>query len=182
MFLPAVRPLLALAASMEEERNHVVRVTAPPEDDLDALEAPEDRADEDGAGDFIPLAAEATFGHVLHAGRAITAEIRQASAEDDDFLGIPGLLTPEQTASLLASRDAELRRRTAGLVGEDPPTSEERSSWREVEALRKEINRLVAQVAARQRSPARRGAYRCASRRAGPAHGISVARGAVGSP
>jgi superfamily II DNA or RNA helicase len=149
VFLPAVRPLLALAAAMEEQRDHVVRVIGPAGDDLDALEAPEDRVDEDGGGDFIPLAAEATFGHVLHAGRAITAEIRQASAEDDDYLGIPGLLTPEQTASLLASRDAELRRRTAGLVGGGSSESEERSSWREVEALRKEINRLVAQVAAR---------------------------------
>ena len=150
VFLPAVRPLLALAAAMEEQRDHVVRLGGPAGDDLDALEAPEDRVDETtGDGDFTPLAAEATFGHVLHAGRAITAEVGRASTEDDDFLGIPGLLTPEQTASLLASRDADLRRRTSGLLAEGASETEEPSSWREVEALRKEINRLVGQVAAR---------------------------------
>ena len=39
--------------------------------------------------------------------------------EHDDYLGLPGLLTPEQTAALLASRDVELRRRTSGLFEED---------------------------------------------------------------
>ena len=71
------------------------------------------------------------------------------TARPSDYLGLPGLLTPEQTASLLASRDIELRRRTAGLVGSGPDETEPPSSWREVEALRKEINGLVAQVAAR---------------------------------
>ena len=33
------------------------------------------------------------------------------TAEDEDFLGLPGLLTPEQTAALLATRDVDLRRR-----------------------------------------------------------------------
>jgi len=35
VFLPAVRPLLALAASMEEARNHVVQVTGPVDGCLD---------------------------------------------------------------------------------------------------------------------------------------------------
>jgi hypothetical protein len=150
VFLPAVRPLLALAAAMEEQRDHVVRIDGPAGDDLDALETPEDVPDEAGGErDFTPLGAEATFGHVLHAGRAITAEIRPAGADDDDFLGIPGLLTPEQTASLLASRDADLRRRASGLLADPPSDTEAPASWREVEALRKDINRLVARVAAR---------------------------------
>jgi superfamily II DNA or RNA helicase len=150
VFLPAVRPLLALAAAMEEQRDHVVRIDGPAGDDLDALETPEDVPDEAGGErDFTPLGAEATFGHVLHAGRAITAEIRPAGADDDDFLGIPGLLTPEQTASLLASRDADLRRRASGLLADPLSDTEAPASWREVEALRKDINRLVARVAAR---------------------------------
>ncbi|HZA71785.1 MAG TPA: DEAD/DEAH box helicase [Propionibacteriaceae bacterium] len=150
VFLPAVRPLLRLAAELEEQRDHVVRISGPASDDLDALEPLEDRVDEPlGEGEFTPLAAEAAFGHLLHAGRAITAAVGSPDAEDDDYLGLPGLLTPEQTAALLASRDAELRRRTSGLFEEDAGESAAPSSWREVEALRKDINRLVAQVAAR---------------------------------
>ena len=150
VFLPAVRPLLSLAADLEEQRDHVVRISGPASDDLDALEPPEDRADELTAeGEFTPLTAEAAFAHVLHAGKAITGEARPPDGEAEDYLGLPGLLTPEQTASLLASRDVELRRRTAGLLDSGPGETEPPSSWREVEALRKEINGLVAQVAAR---------------------------------
>ncbi|HET9649222.1 MAG TPA: DEAD/DEAH box helicase family protein [Microlunatus sp.] len=150
VFLPAVRPLLALAAALEEQRDHVVRIAGPAGDDLDALEVPEDvLRGEGGAGEYTALGAEATFGHVLHAGRAITAELRPADPEADDFLGLPGLLTPEQTAALLASRDVELRKRTSGLLAELPLDEEPTASWREVEDLRKDINRLVAQLAAR---------------------------------
>ena len=150
VYLPAVRPLLRLAAELEEQRDHVVRIAGPASDDLDALEPLEDRLDEPtGEGEFTPLAAEAAFGHLLHAGRAITAEVGSPDGEPDDYLGLPGLLTPEQTASLLASRDVELRRRTSGLFEEDAGEPVAPSSWREVEALRKDINRLVAQVAAR---------------------------------
>jgi hypothetical protein len=145
-----VRPLLRLAAELEEQRDHVVRIAGPASDDLDALEPLEDPLDEPtGEGEFTPLAAEAAFAHLLHAGRAITAGVGTPDAEHDDYLGLPGLLTPEQTASLLASRDVELRRRTSGLFEEDAGEPVAPSSWREVEALRKDINRLVAQVAAR---------------------------------
>ncbi len=149
VFLPAVRPLLSLAATLEEQRNHVVRIPGAASDDLDALEPIEDR-EPNQSGEFTPLTAEAEFGHVLHAGRAVPAELRPPDAEADDYLGLPGLLSPEQTATLLASRDVELRRRTSGLLdAAGLEETEAPSSWREVEALRKEINRLVAQVAAR---------------------------------
>ncbi len=149
VFVPAVRPLLSLAAELEEQRDHVVRISGPAGDDLDALEPLEDRAEPTAEGEFTPLGAEAAFAHVLHAGKAITGEVRPPDGDAEDYLGLPGLLSPEQTASLLASRDLELRRRTAGLLDSGSEESEPPSSWREVEALRKEINRLVAQVAAR---------------------------------
>ena len=96
-----------LRAELEEQRDHVVRISGPASEDLDALEPLEDRVDEPlGEGEFTPLAAEAAFGHLLHAGRAITAPVGSPDAEDD-YLGLPGLLTPEQTAALLASRDVE---------------------------------------------------------------------------
>lgn len=71
--------------------------------------------------------------------------------EEADFLGLPGLLTPEQTAALLAARDVELRRRSDRARGEAsrPGGNEVPAAWREVEDLRREVNRLVARGGAR---------------------------------
>ena len=150
VFVPAVRPLLALAAALEEQRDHVVRIAGLGSDDLDALEVLDEQLDEPGPdGEFTPLGAEAAFAHVLHAGRAITGAVPATEQDENDYLGLPGLLTPEQTATLLASQDLELRRRTSGLNAESGEATEQPSSWREVVTLRKDINSLVAQVAAR---------------------------------
>jgi hypothetical protein len=85
--------------------------------------------------------------------------------EDEEFLGIPGLLTPAQTAELLAKRDEELRLRIAarsraddedeGLfpVEDHPDEDDAGRSWRDAAELRREINRLVSRVAARTSQP-----------------------------
>lgn len=157
VFLPAVRPLLALAASMEEERNHVVRV-APASDDLDALAALERLESEPGLAEFTPLGAEAEFAHLLHGGRAIVAG-RDLTVEDEEYLGLPGLLTPEQTAALLATRDAELKRSRAATLTEEMDAalgdSDADPSWRDLDLLRREVHGLVGQWAGRSgRTPA----------------------------
>jgi hypothetical protein len=117
---------------------------------------------------FEALEADARFAHVLHSGTAHTGEGRPATeplaAEEEDFLGIPGLLTAEQTASLLAKRDDELRLRIAQRVHdedtgelpvvEDHPEEDEAGrSWRDVAELRREINRLVSRVSAKTSTP-----------------------------
>src|SRR5215217_4410014 len=118
VFLPAVRPLLSLAASMEEQRNHVM---PPPKtvqgDELDLEPLPPKEKDEEGLKQWEALEADARFAHVLHSGTAHTGEgsgpTVAVDAEDEEFLGIPGLLTPAQTAELLSRRDDELRLRIA---------------------------------------------------------------------
>jgi superfamily II DNA or RNA helicase len=123
VFLPAVRPLLALAAELEAERNHVIPPPAPGEELFDADDL--DRPEPTGTGDgYEALESEAEFAHVLHGGRAVLAGAVApagaggvSSADDDDYLGLPGLLSPEQTAALLAKRDVELRRRAGAAVG-----------------------------------------------------------------
>ena len=117
VFLPAVRPLLTLAASMEEQRNHVM---PPPKtetgEELD-LEPLPPKEKEEGLPQWEALEADARFAHVLHGGTAHTGEgsgpTAVVDAEDEEFLGIPGLLTPAQTAELLSKRDDELRVRIA---------------------------------------------------------------------
>jgi superfamily II DNA or RNA helicase len=170
VFLPAVRPLLSLAASMEEQRNHVM---PPPKteqgDELDLEPLPPKEKDEEGLKQWEALEADARFAHVLHSGTAHTGEgsggpgggTVVVAEEDEEFLGIPGLLTPAQTAELLAKRDDELRIRIAashrpddGMLVEDHPDEDDAGrSWRNAAELRREINRLVNRVAARTAQP-----------------------------
>ena len=152
VFLPAVRPLLALAASMEEERNHVVRVSQQ-SDDLADIERV---ASEPGEPGFTALSAEAEFAHLLQGGRAFLAETgRELTDDDEDFLGLPGLLTPEQTASLLATRDADLRRHKPASLFDEMEEALEPTSWRDVDSLRREVHALVGQLAGRTGQPHR---------------------------
>ncbi len=143
VFLPAVRPLLALAAALEDERNQVVRVAAG-----DRLDEVERVASEPGAG-ITMLGASAEFAHVLHGGRAFVADEVALSEADQEFVGLPGLLTPEQTAALLATRDAVLRKARPVSLFEEMEEALEPTSWRDVDALRKEVHELVGRLAGR---------------------------------
>jgi superfamily II DNA or RNA helicase len=182
VFLPAVRPLLALAAEIETERNHVLPPPAGPAESLDLVddlvqEQPENAAD-GLLKEWEALEAEAQFAHVLHGGRAVTpGHLAAVNPEDEDYLGLPGLLSPEQTAALLAQRDGELRKRASrarqGHLLQSPadldqqaPSGEQgvaaasaqglaqsSGGWRAAADLRREINRLVAVLAARTGTP-----------------------------
>ncbi len=153
VFLPAVRPLLALAAEIEGERNHVLPPPAPGAQLGDPLR----RTDDDAAVPDAcqPLGADAEFAHVLHAGRAVTASPVLTGA-DEEFLGLPGLLTAEQTAALLLQRDADHRRRATSTRTEEVAAERVKrdcASWQVAGALRREISTLVGQLAARTGAP-----------------------------
>lgn len=147
VFLPAVRPLLALAAQLEEERNHVL---APPSAAEDSLDVVREDAAASGSPGYELIDADAAFAHVLHAGRAVVADVN-LTAEDEDYLGLPGVLTPEQMAAVLARRDAAARRRASAPAPTVP--SAETTAWRAAATLRKELNHLVSTVAAREGIP-----------------------------
>ncbi|WP_369140667.1 DEAD/DEAH box helicase [Modestobacter versicolor] len=169
VFLPAVRPLLSLAASMEEQRNHVMPPPkSQPDEELEALDLPPREPREGELQKWEALEADARFAHVLHSGTAHTGEgsggAEPLEAEDEDFLGIPGLLTAAQTAELLSRRDDELRIRVAAshrrgdddgamLVEDHPEEDVAGNGWRDVAELRREINRLVNRIAAKTSTP-----------------------------
>jgi hypothetical protein len=132
------------------------------------LDTPEREVREGEAKKWEALEADARFAHVLHGGTAHTGAGSGPVAvavgpEDEDFLGIPGLLTPEQTAELLAKRDDELRLRVAAARREhddedhspveEPPEEAAGGSWRDAAELRREINRLVSRVSAKTSTP-----------------------------
>ena len=163
VFLPAVRPLLALAAAMEDERNHVL----PPPAGEDGEELYDPLPPDEGGepvDTWQALGAEAEFAHVLHGGRAVTASVPLTEGEQD-YLGLPGLLSPEQTAALLHRRDADHRKRAsstredgASAPGAHDDAEQVRAtadalSWRAAGDLRREINSLVGQLAARSGAP-----------------------------
>ena len=148
VFLPAVRPLLALAAELEAERNHVIPPPEPGSSDLDLVLA--ERDDEVLGDGYEALESEAEFAHILHGGRAVVADgPLEVTEEDADYLGLPGLLSPEQTAALLARRDREHRRRAGGLaaVPDEEPSAEELASYQHVTALRRRLAAMVSAYA-----------------------------------
>jgi superfamily II DNA or RNA helicase len=159
VFLPAVRPLLTLAAELESERNHVLPPPSAPSDELYDPMPPAEAADEAEADACTALGAEAEFAHVLHGGRAVMAA-GALTDEDEEFLGLPGLLSAEQTAALLARRDTEHRKRASSTRVDEVATDAELDaaelaarSWRAAGDLRREINSLVGQLAARTGAP-----------------------------
>jgi hypothetical protein len=73
-----------------------------------------------------------------------------ASPEDEDFIGLPGLLEPEQVALLLRQRHADQMRKqrtnpAAGPVAAATPATASRTlTAQALTALRKELNGLVS--------------------------------------
>jgi superfamily II DNA or RNA helicase len=161
VFLPSVPTLLGLAGHMELERDHALDRPRSPDDDLwseeDALVAAANRAEPGGGDDlaFEALEAQAEFDHVLFDGGEFGTAALVGSEEEQDFLGLPGLLEPDQVATLLRQRQAAQQRgvrgRVAAAVGESMP--EPVASHREVAALRKELHQLVGAWARRTGQP-----------------------------
>ena len=121
VFLPSVPHLLGFAAEMEVERDHVLGRRITDEADLFAAEQDLlDRANADvGASDELEgtwqaLGSQARFDRVVYDGGEFghAGEVHVGSEEEMDFLGIPGLLEPDQVRELLHHRQRS-RRTTA---------------------------------------------------------------------
>jgi superfamily II DNA or RNA helicase len=147
VFVPSVPVLLGHAADLEVERDHVLGRRITDEDDLFAAEAEllaREQADV-GAGDeelgrFEAMGSEARFDRVLYDGGEFghEGEVHVGSEEEMDFLGIPGLLEPDQVRDLLRHRQ-RARRRTPEVEEERRPTTHD-----QLAAMRRELNGLVA--------------------------------------
>ncbi|HEX9031932.1 MAG TPA: DEAD/DEAH box helicase [Streptosporangiaceae bacterium] len=152
VFLPSIPVLLGYAAELEAERDHVLRPPSDGEDEERALAEARQRRDHADALDeppFQALQSTAHFDRVLYDGGEFGA-----SPEDEDFIGLPGLLEPEQVALLLRQRHADQiskRRRgggnAGGAAGAVVPTDGRVPGPAQREtlaALRKELNGLIA--------------------------------------
>jgi superfamily II DNA or RNA helicase len=153
VFLPSVPVLLAHAAEMEVQRDHVLGGPAASSDE--GLWSPEDAllagaASTDPTGEplaaFEALGSQATFDRVLFDGGEFGTEAAPGSDEEQDFLGLPGLLEPHQVTELLKKRQADQvsgrRRSTSRADAPAPPPAP--ATHLALAALRKELNGLVA--------------------------------------
>ena len=160
VFLPSVPQLLALAATLELERDHALDRPLPDEGELnledgllDAANRSQDGGDvvgPDGAvGTFQALDAQATFDRVLFDGGEFGTGAEMGSEEELDFLGLPGLLDADQVSTLLRQRQADQlsNRRTRAR------STDQVADHRRLAELRKELNALVAAWARRSGQP-----------------------------
>jgi hypothetical protein len=109
VFVPSVPTLLGFAAELEAERDHVVRsLDRDPEAELEAAQRERKTPDDfELMGKSIEvLNASATFDRVLFDGGEFGTATEAGSAEEDDYLGLPGLLEPDQVTTLLRKRQA----------------------------------------------------------------------------
>jgi hypothetical protein len=124
VFLPSVPVLLAYAAELEAERDHVLYPPSenPEEDELAEAQRQRDTPDDLLAPSIEVLKASAHFDRVLYDGGEFGTATAPGSAEEEDYLGLPGLLEPEQVAHLLRQRQSDqLRARSRGQGGLDAP-------------------------------------------------------------
>ena len=117
VFLPSIPLLLGYAAELEAERDHVLARRGDDAEERELAEAQRQRDSPDDLGEapFKALEASAHFDRALYDGGEFGT-----SAEEEDFLGLPGLLDPEQVSVLLSKRQAE-QARTGSRPGRGGP-------------------------------------------------------------
>jgi superfamily II DNA or RNA helicase len=172
VFLPSVPQLLALAGQMEVERDHALDGRVKEQFLADELLAAANRQqDEPGEEEpaFTALQASAHLDRVIYDGGEYGTGAAPGSAEEEDFLGLPGLLAPDQVRELLSARQAaQVAAAPRPVVPALAPTPRESTTFENLQALRKELSGLVG----------------AAHHRTGKPHGVihSELRTACGGP
>jgi hypothetical protein len=155
VFLPSVPNLLTYAAELEVARDHVLGRRVTDENDIFAAEndllaqaqAGEAASAELEAVPFEALGSQAHFDRVLFDGAEFGHEgqVNVGSEEEMDFLGIPGLLEPDQMRQLLAQRQSDRRKKQPARPDpETDPILGSLTTHEQLAVLRRELNGLVA--------------------------------------
>ncbi|WP_240771283.1 DEAD/DEAH box helicase [Nocardioides sp. GY 10113] len=190
VFLPSVPGLLKFAGEMEAQRDHVLG--KPQSEDGDIFAAEEDlmakaNASEKASGEletgpWEALGSQARFDHALYEGAQFghEGEVQVGSEEEMDFLGIPGLLEPDQVKDLLRKRQDDRRSaqraaRESITAKPEPDTVADVTTHEHLAVLRRELNGLVASWYHRTNQP--HGVTHAALRKqcGGPAAAVATA-------
>ncbi|MEU3270792.1 DEAD/DEAH box helicase [Saccharomonospora sp. NPDC006951] len=160
VFLPSVPVLLELASELEAERDHVLGKPHREKDgwDDELLVAANRTEDEPGEEEkaFTSLGASAELDQVIYDGNSFGTAVFSGSEEEQEYLGLPGLLEPDQVRALLRKRQEEQlsdakRRKPQAEQEAAPPRP--RSVGEQIQSLRKELNTLVGVYHHRTRKP-----------------------------
>ncbi|UOE45109.1 DEAD/DEAH box helicase [Agromyces larvae] len=154
VFLPNVPVLMALAGELERERDHALdRRDGDGDDDpglddglLEAANREERASDEAGEFTWQAIASDATFDRVVFDGTDFGTFAEPGSDEEFDFIGIPGLLEPDQVAELLRHRQARQARRAGERrkqAVDEPAAAEPVALYRTLKEQRSLLNSLV---------------------------------------
>ncbi|QMU67902.1 DEAD/DEAH box helicase [Streptacidiphilus sp. P02-A3a] len=158
VFLPSVPTLLTFANEMELQRDHVLDKKKRGEEGLfdqeDALlaEAEKTKDEADGGMDELPweaLESDAVFDRVLYDGNEFGMQAHAGSEEEEEYLGIPGLLEPDQVQMLLQRRQTRQIQRSKAKPAEEadllelPAEQRPVVTHKQLQELRKELNGLV---------------------------------------
>ncbi|CAL9430065.1 DEAD/DEAH box helicase [Streptomyces radiopugnans] len=160
VFLPTIPMLLGFAHEMEVERDHVLdkpkkggEDADPYAEEADLLKEAERQQDEDtGEQDQLPfeaLESDAVFDRVMYDGAEFGMQAHPGSEEEQDYLGIPGLLEPDQVQLLLQKRQARQiahSRRKPDAEADLLETPAERRpvvTHKEMLEMRRQLNSLV---------------------------------------
>ncbi|AUH42790.1 DEAD/DEAH box helicase [Streptomyces sp. CMB-StM0423] len=159
VFLPTIPALLGFAHEMEVERDHVLDKPKPDgeedpyaESEKELAEAEKQQDEDTGDQDELPfeaLESDAVFDRVVYEGAEFGMQAHPGSEEEQDYLGIPGLLEPDQVQMLLQKRQARQIAHSRKKPAEDadllelPAARRPVVTHRELMELRKELNSLV---------------------------------------
>jgi superfamily II DNA or RNA helicase len=153
VFVPSVPVLLGLASELEAQRDHVLgkphRADEQWDDELLArAQRSEDEPGEDEKA-FTALEAHAELDQLIYEGTSF-------SADEEDYLGLPGLLAPEQVRTLLNQRQKDWMSRSPRPERTAPAAvdaAQQLSVRERINKLRKELNTLVSLQNHRTKKP-----------------------------
>ncbi|GHG48415.1 MULTISPECIES: DEAD/DEAH box helicase [Amycolatopsis] len=161
VFLPSVPVLLELASELEAQRDHVLgkphREKEGWEDELlaQANRTEDEPGEEEKA--FTSLGASAELDQVIYDGNSFGTAVFSGSDEEQEYLGLPGLLEPDQVRALLRKRQeeqiADEKRRKPAKEEAPPAAARPQSVSERLGALRKELNALVGMYHHRTKKP-----------------------------
>jgi superfamily II DNA or RNA helicase len=153
VFLPSVQHLLGLASEMEVERDHVLGEPKRREGFDDELLERAQR-NEQASGElekqFEALSATAELDQVIFDGTSFGTPVGTGTPEEEEYLGLPGLLTPDQVSTLLSKRQADqvaAQARRRSTMTEEPVATRQagpRTAGERRVVLRRQLNALVA--------------------------------------
>lgn len=151
VFLPSVPVLLEHASQLEEQRDHVLGAPHRGDEGWDDALLAQAAAQRDEPGEeeraFTSLGADAELDQVIYDGSSFGTAALATTEDEQEYLGLPGLLEPDQVRALLRQRQSQqldnVSRR--GEQQTEPPAPDRQPSVRQrLAALRKELNTLVA--------------------------------------